>query len=243
MKKISLMTLLLATSSTATFATETVEPYCRKAFEGLYIGGNIGYAVGGGKQKETDFRTFDTVNTVHSDLRVQGVHGGIGAGYAHRICEWAVGLAFDANWSNVRGRHIRNTTSRAAGALEKLTSKAREKNSLQLYVRTGYVIAEKVMPFIGIGWDNSSWRFRVTDNIVDLEHTKERRKRLNGLMWKVGVDVLAMKNFVIGFEYTGSVFNRISTRISVNTPFDESNVRSRYSPSVHKFALTAKYYF
>ena len=237
------MTLLLATSASATFATETVAPCCLKAFEGLYIGGNIGYAVGGGKQKETDFRTVDTVNRVHSDLRVHGVHGGIGTGYSHRICDWAVGLAFDANWTNTRGRHIRDVTSRTAGALEKLTSKAREKNSLQLYVRTGYVIAEKVMPFICIGWDNSSWRFRVTDKVVSITHTKERRKRLNGLMWKAGVDVLTVKDFIIGFEYTGSVFNRISTRISINKPFDEANVRSRYSPSVHKFALTAKYFF
>lgn len=246
MRKISLPIILLATSvpaSSSTSVTETASPSCPKAFQGIYVGGNIGYAVGGGKQKETDFRTVDTVNKVRNTSRVQGADGGVGIGYLYRLCDWTIGVAFDANWMNTKGTHTRTTISRTTGVLDRLHTKAHEKNSLQLYGRVGYVLREIAMLFAGLGWDNAEWKYRVKQTIVDQTYSAHKNKRLNGLMWKVGVEALATKNIVIGFEYTGSSFNRVRTHKNINTPYEEINIASSIKPLVNKFALTAKFFF
>ena len=117
---------------------------------------------------------------------------------------------------------------------QRLTAKANLKNSLDLYARAGYVLANMVMPFVGLGWDNSSWKQNV--RFVD-GRTLSKSKRHNALLWKAGVDFLATKHVVVGFEYTGTSAGKKS--ISSSTVNGVTNSAS-WKPQYNKFALTAK---
>lgn len=219
MKKVSLAALVVALTSTAAMAADAP---CPKAFQGFHLGGNIGYGVGFGKQK----LYIDDLRIYTNDLRIKGVDGGIGTGYLHRFGNWGLGLAFDANWANSKG------SFRFIGDF---AHKARLKNSLQLYGKTGYVICEKTMPFIALGWDNSQW----SQNVRDIE-SFSKKKRLNGFLWKAGVDFLATRHVVLGIEYTGTTAGKHRFTRTVPHELHTHTYKASFKPQYNKFALTAR---
>lgn len=228
MKKVSLLAILatVAASAAATAqAPVAAAANCPKAFQGFHVGGNIGYGVGKGTQKLTDDAQGDYVS---NNLGFNGVDGGVGVGYTHRLCNWALGIAFDANWASTSG-----SLKETHNATDLISAKASLRNSLQLYGRAGYVLANMVMPFVGLGWDNSSWKHKVSYN----ELTGSRSKRINSLLWKVGVDFLATKHVVVGFEYTGTAAGKQSHTLSAP---DGTIGSASFKPQYNKFALTAK---
>lgn len=239
MKKVSLLAILatVAASAAATAqAPVAAAANCPKAFQGFHVGGNLGYGVGKANQKIRHAFTSDdgsaVVNSLSNNLGVNGVDGGVGVGYTHRLCNWALGIAFDANWASTSGKYTRRETLNGAANISN-TAKASLQNSLQLYGRAGYVLANMVMPFVGLGWDNSSWKHKVNFGNV----SAHKSKRLNGLLWKAGVDFLATKHVVVGFEYTGTATNKNKTSA---TAADGSTVSASFKPQYNKFALTAK---
>lgn len=244
MKKISLVALLLATAGGVASA-ETLVPGCPKAFQGFHLGGNIGYGVGVANQKFAA-RSGNLAEVSKNNLGIKGVDGGIGVGYTHRFGNWALGLAFDANWANSSGKLTTafDTDVTNANSVKGIrTLKGRLKNALQLYARTGYVIGGQVMPFIGLGWDNASWSQTLRQeqtNAAGVPHdfSQSRSKRLNGFMWKLGVDFLATKHVVLGFEYTGTIYGK-KTFSGVDTAGREA-IAASFRPQYNKFALTAK---
>lgn len=217
MKKVSLAALVAALTSTAAMAADAP---CPKAFQGFHIGANIGYDVGVGKHKR-----FVDGTQVHSiNLGFRGVDGGIGTGYLHRFGNWGLGIAFDANWASTKGSITHN---------DDVTHRVRLKNSLQLYGKAGYVICEKTMPFIALGWDNSQWNHRVR---FANEDRFGKNKRLNAFLWKAGVDFLATRHVVLGFEYTGTTGGK-HTHTFTDAGVDH---KSTFKPQNNKFALTAR---
>ena len=243
MKKVSLLGLFLA-ATTAQFASADVvvaegpvaaapagvapAPGCPKAFQGFHLGGNIGYGVGVGRHH---FHQDEDTDPFRTKKGFNGVDGGIGVGYTHRLCNWALGIAFDANWTNVKGTHHNLD--------EQFGFKTRLRNTLQLYGRLGYVLRDIAMPFIGLGWDNSQWKH--STSIVDANGVSttlgHHSKRVNSFMWKLGVDFLATKHVVVGFEYTGNSGGKIGHHgDDVDSPDAGSRVKVQYN----KFALTAK---
>lgn len=232
MKKISLVALLLATAGGAASA-ETLVPGCPKAFQGFHLGGNIGYGVGVGSQKIALNDGTDT-DGFKNKLGIRGVDGGIGVGYTHRLGNWALGLAFDANWASSKGKINTFLNANNGRHDEGLSAQARLKNSLQLYARGGYVIGGQVMPFIGLGWDNSNWQQNFVRSETGVNDISARKsKRFNAFLWKAGVDFLATKHVVLGLEYTGTIAN--SKKIG-----DAGQSFSSFKPQYNKFALTAK---
>lgn len=228
MKKVSLLAILAtAASIPAAMAQAPVASAanCPKAFQGFHLGGNIGYGVGKGIQKITSNHGFETIK---NDLGFSGVDGGVGVGYTHRFCNWALGIAFDANWASTSGQLKIND--------DQFTSKANLRNSLQLYGRAGYVLANMVMPFVGLGWDNSQWKQSVT---VDT-FSRSKSSRFNALLWKAGVDFLATKHVVVGFEYTGTAAGRKSLGQQTATDGSGITTSGSFKPQYNKFALTAK---
>lgn len=222
MKKVSLLAILATAASTAAMAQAPVaSPACPKAFQGFGLKGNIGYGVGKGQQKIS----VDGDEFLKNDLGFNGVDGGIGVDYTHRFCNWALGIAFDANWASTSGK---------IKISDDLTGKASLRNSLQLYGRAGYVLANMVMPFVGLGWDNSQWRRTVT---FDTNDSKSNSSRFNSFLWKAGVDFLATKHVVLGLEYTGTIAGKKS--VSAKTK-EGVNVSGSFKPQYNKFALTAK---
>lgn len=255
MKKINLLSFLLiatatsqaiavgevgsvavATPGAVAVAPEAVavspSPACPKAFEGWHIGGNIGYNLSSAKIPASDAATnFEiTVKRKH----VWGVDGGVGVGYTRRLCNWALGIAFDANWSSAKGRfEVLNGIIRC---------KTTEKNSLDLYARLGYVMREMVMPFVGLGWSNQKWHesASITDfplNGTFYSNSARRGKRINAFLWKLGVDFLATRCLVVGIEYTGTTGQRFNLRSS------DDAFRVGVRPQYNKVALTAKFIF
>jgi opacity protein-like surface antigen len=231
MKKVYLLGIILAASS-AHFAPASANadgavgiaaptPGCPKAFQGFGLKGNVGYGVGWGKSKFTNNLTGFSHTTRKG---VRGFDGGIGVDYTHRICNWALGIEFDANWASTEGKHsFRSATDVGS-------SKVRLKNSLQLLGNIGYVMREIAMPFVGLGWDNSKWKTSGSDN----GFSGSKHKRLNSFLWRFGVNFLATRHVVLGAEYTGTIGNKVkfSSRNSV--------ISGSFKPQYNKFALTAK---
>jgi opacity protein-like surface antigen len=221
MKKVYLLGFIMAATAAhmipasanveGAVAVAPAAPGCPKAFQGFHLGGNIGYGIGWVKHR------FNETSGFRNDLAARGVDGGVGVGYTHRVCNWALRLAFDANWANAKGRLHRDEFADSF--------KVRLRNSLQLYGALGYVLREIAMPYIALGWDNSQWKATLADS--------SKSKRLNGFLWKLGVDFLATKHVVVGFEYTGVTSNKIKRS-------DEFNNRVHAKPQYNKFALTAK---
>lgn len=248
MKKVYLLGFILAatvahiSSASAESGAVAVTPApagCPKAFQGFHLGGNIGYGVGWAK---TSFSN-DANNTSWSHTRgLRGVDGGIGVGYTQRLCNWALGIVFDANWTGVKGKHSFTETDGNGNTLISANHTARLKNSLQLYARLGYVMREIAMPFVALGWDNSQWKQSAsfTDNNPPAStESASRSKRINSLLWKVGVDFLATRHVVVGFDYTGTYGGKLSAGGDKD---DEGNrnLHASFKPQYNKFALTAK---
>ena len=225
MKKVSLLAILATVASVpaAMAQAQVASPACPKAFQGFGIKGNIGYGVGKGNQKVTSDQQFENLR---NSLGFNGVDGGVGVDYTHRFCNWALGIAFDANWANTSGRlKVDN---------DEFTAKASLRNSLQLYGRAGYVLANMVMPFVGLGWDNSQWRQKVT---FDTDYSNSKTSRYNAFLWKAGVDFLATKHVVLGLEYTGTVAGKKSLTQKTQ---NGATASGSFKPQYNKFALTAK---
>lgn len=208
---------------------------CPKAFQGFHFGANIGYGIGKGKRK---FEDTITEAALDNNKSFSGVDGGIGIGYTHRLCNWAVGLAFDANWTGVKGH------DKAAFGNNNVTIKARLRNSLQLYGRLGYVIREVAMPFVALGWDNSQWKQSTDVNVAAgqniISSSVKKSKRINSLLWKVGADFLATRHFIVGFEYTGTAGGKVRLHKDHAIGPNEGTYSSSVKPQYNKFALTAK---
>ena len=242
MKKFSLLRfILIATTVSVVFihgeAAAQSRGDCPQAFQGFSLGGNIGYGIGWTKHQ---FRWHQGGFNASSNLAVKGVDGGLGVGYTSRFGTWALGLGFDANWSGADGKS-KVAFPQFFGQPTHANASVRLKNSLQLYGKLGYVIREIVQPFIALGWDNSQWKERASINLGSLfSASAERSKRLNGFMWKVGMDVLATQCIVFGFEYTGTITRRQKFNVTREIFGQPQTFSGSFRPQYNKFALTAK---
>lgn len=256
MKKVCLLAIIATVAGGAAMAAETAASNCPKAFQGFHIGANLGYGIGKGEQKISHLEnTTDAYyhagdgDSLNNDLGYNGVDGGVGVGYTHRFCNWALGIAFDANWASTEGKvTVQQHAANTHGNPLTLSGKADLKNSLQLYARAGYVIGQMVMPFVGLGWDNSEWSHNVRDTYfggagtaaAPTSFSKNEKKRYNALLWKAGVDFLATKHVVVGFEYTGTSAGSKSWTVADPRPNTNRTYRASFKPQYNKFALTAK---
>ena len=244
MKKVSLLAFLLATATTVgvtAASAETLVPGCPKAFQGFGIRGIIGYSVGFSKERSR-FIIEDTAvaASARNDIGFRGLSGGVGVDYTHRLCNWALGIGFDALWSNENGKHRARVVGEDSGdPIAGSHTKTRLRNSLQLFGRVGYVIGGQVMPFIGLGWDNSAWKqtARFDDNDGE-SFQSHKRKRINSFLWKFGVDFLATKHFILGAEYTGTAGGRLKAHRTFVE--DGVSVKNHSRPQNNTFALTLK---
>lgn len=241
MKKVSLFAFLLATATTVgvtAVSAETLVPGCPKAFQGFGVRGIIGYTVGFAKERSR-FSTDDIAGNVSRDLGLRGLSGGVGIDYTHRLCNWALGIGFDALWANTNGKHRSRIFDPVTGdVIASHHTKTRQRNSLQLFGRVGYVIGGQVMPFVALGWDNSQWKHSPRFDAEEEGFSGHKRRRINAFLWKFGVDFLATKHFIIGAEYTGTAGGSLRP----HRTFEEDGVtiRSRTRPQINTFALTLK---
>ncbi|KTD15565.1 hypothetical protein Lgra_0231 [Legionella gratiana] len=218
------------------FANENVETFVpptllkgeKIAFQGVYFGGNVGYGNDVGKKTKFLEMSISRQGTPNS----RGIDGGVGLGYIHRIRSYAIGVAFDTNWSNAEANRI--------NPIDNKSQTVKLKNSFQLYSRAGYVFYEKVMPFAGLGWDNSAWNLA----LKDAQHKEVQKRRHNALLWKIGTDFIVTKNTILGFEYMGTASQR--KMHSYKTPFINQDTNSltqithEWNPQYNKIAITFK---
>ncbi len=244
MKKVSLLAILFAATTTSgAFATDGVPAAgCPKAFQGFYVSGNIGYDTGDAKVKAFEkVEGADDVGLLRRDLGSRGVDGGIGAGYNLRLgnSPWVLGLDFTANWANTKGKMVALRSDLDEDNVDGLAVQTKLENSLQLMGRFGYVICEKVMPFVGLGWENAAWKTRVAKFETGEDTVAaHKRKRINAFAWRAGVDFLMTKHVIMGLEYTGSAGGR--AKAFFEDEDTEEVVGARVKPQNNKFALTVK---
>jgi opacity protein-like surface antigen len=277
MKKVYLLGAILATTVSYGALADTAgvpvgvpapQAGCPKAFQGFHLGGNVGYGIGWGKKRfnaSTQDGTTGPFTTTYSrrhDLGVRGFDGGIGVGYTHRVCNWALGLVFDANWANTSGKA---SSSAAANTIIgtggfSTSHKAKLRNTLQLYGKVAYVLREIAAPFVALGWENAQWKASGTTTVGALtglladnatadgfnpagfSRSGSKSKRLNAFMWKAGVDFLATRHVIVGVEYTGSIADSQSFTRTFQNPQTGNNtkVHGSFKPQYNKVALTAR---
>ncbi len=201
---------------------------CFKAFQGFFLGGNVGLGVGTGSQKlsvtETGGGRTVPLVTTSNRLGVRGFDGGLNVGYNHRICNWGLGLEFVANWTNSKGSRRHEDQLRAAATN---THSARLINSLQLRGNFSYVIANWVAPKLILGWDSAKWRQRTNltgfgtlnpQGTAVVPFQAQRGKYLNAFLVGAGVDFIATNHVIIGMDATVSIYNKSSfARTHTNT--------------------------
>lgn len=256
MKNFFLLSVAIVPMMWGSAVAQTEAPACSqcpKAFEGFYLGANVGYGVGGvttnvKRNAATAIGPTAVTQTARASSRdnIRGVDGGLSVGYLHRFCNLAAGLDFTANWvgSSVSGR-ARSTTAAAGpvanGSVTANASyKTRLENSLQLAAKLGWVIGN-ALPFIKLGWDNSQWDVKGTARFIPnsgqtFAARGSKDKRLNGFLWGAGVDFLAVRNFALGLEYTGTA---AGSKKMIQKGGNSISIKPQYN----KFALTAKYIF
>jgi len=243
MQKVSLGALaLLATTVAASAQVTTVAANpanCPKAFQGFWLTGNTGFQVGTGKDS---FEDDSQEQVFKGDLGFKGFDGGVGVGYLHRVCNWGLGLNFNANWTSAKGKERFGSE---AGEDEDgnptfasfSEHKAHLQNSLQVYAKLGYVICGQAMPYVGLGWDNSRWEHKFVTNNGTTSDSDKKKKRHNSLLWTAGVDLLATKHVVVGLQYTGTA----GKKEKVHVGSDESGsieFTDKFNPLTQKVAFT-----
>ncbi len=178
MKKVSLLTALLLSAGMASTASADV---LTGGCPQAFKGFHVGGILGYG---------VATISANGARAGLRGIEGGIGTGYTFACGNWRYGLAFDAIWASTKGNGFRL------------------KNSLELYGKLGYVICDKVMPFLGLGWANAKWSGNAGG--------ESGSSRVNSLLWKAGVDFLMTKHVVMGMEYVGAYGKKHDVKFQPN---------------------------
>lgn len=248
MKKVSLLTLALSMTAAgvATAQAPVANPCpCPKAFQGFFLGGNIGYGIGSVKEKaRNDVAIAGVVfpgssePVLANNLGVQGFDGGLNVGYTHRLGNFGLGIEGVFNWANSKGQ---NYSAPLGGAY---ASRLRLKESAQLRGNFSYVICNLVAPKIILGWDSSRWERRFIANAGNTSATKNtNRARFNGFLWGAGVDFLLAKHVIAGLEYTGVSSGSKSFKSSVTSKDEVTTTTHKVKPIYNKFALTVKFIY
>jgi opacity protein-like surface antigen len=237
--------IFLTTATTWATAEQTVpSPYCPKPFQGFFLGGNLGYGVGYAKN-----HFVQTTNSPFSSklaFGLKGIDGGLNTGYTYVFDnKIGLGLEFVANWSNAKGKFndiaIEDRSRQVRGAGPRLI------NSLQLRGNLSYIIYGFAAPKIILGWDNSLWRRslnaseRGVPSVSNFSLNGHKNTRRNGFLWGFGVDFLVLKQWLVGFEYTGTIVRK-QTLTSID-PVSKSVFVNSLRQQYNKFALVAKFIY
>ncbi len=211
----------------------------KNAFKGFYVGANLGYVSGLSREH---FRATTAPRGIsiaaNNKSGLEGTDGGLSLGYTYVFPRnpFALGLEGVANWSSVSGK---KTFSAAAGGppvSANFTANAKMKQSLQLIGRMGYQLA-RALPFVKLGWDNSSWQFNSNASLsapgfTPVVLSNKKSKRLNGFAYGAGIDLSLHKYIIAGLEYTRVDFQ------SQNQSFGGGS--ASYKPHTNKFAVVLK---
>ncbi len=189
------------------------------AFAGFSLGGTMGYGIGKATLNSTTSFSYlyqGNIPTylpfrIQSHAGISGVDGGLITGYLKRFGNWGLGADFLANWANTRGSEndMGEWTASPTHLEDQMASvQIKMNNALQVRGVFSYIIANRMMPKIMLGWDNSHYTFAY-DQTTNLEGGLvgsaliTTAKRLNGFLWGAGVDFLVARGVVFGLEYTG----------------------------------------
>lgn len=245
MKKSYILTLALLISSAQAFANATYakdgcppKPCpCPSPFQGVYLGGNIGYGMAQLQQHTNVQGTFPGVGafqTIQSPKdSISGADGGIILGYNY-VFKNNIGLGLEAvfNWMSVRTTFpLSYSVAGSPGSGYKTLAL---KNAFELRVPISYVISNVIAPKILLGWDNALW----TENYNNYNvagYTAFNKTRHNGFLWGAGFDVLLTNHIIGGLEYTGIAYN--GTHFTDQQGFGAS---FNLKPIYNKFALVLK---
>ena len=245
-KKIILFALAISAASVMKTSAQSVSSSapcpcpCPQAFQGFYIGGNIGYGFGGAKV--TEEARFPGINSptasTSNNIRVKGADGGLNSGYNHRFCNFGLGLEGVFNWTGSKGH---NTVRQVFpnGTRNVATARIKLENSIQLRANFSYIF-DLIAPKIIIGWDNSKWtRSFFAQNVLNDSFKATQKNRYNGLLSGAGVDFLLTKYLIAGVEYTCIV----TKKKSFNASFVGIQEKHTFRPQYNKFALVLKFIY
>lgn len=226
MKKVSLFALALTLAAPQLAAAEsagTPPAGCPRAFQGFFLGGNLGYGI---SYNKAQFGDQATGLTSKNKIGARGVDGGINVGYNRRFgAHWGTGLEFVANWANTDGSWRTYTPVDM-----KMSNKL--KNSLEVRANLFYVLCgEQVAPKVFLGWASQDWK----QQFVSGGNTSSHSKRHNAFLWGAGVDFLMTKHLIMGFEYSGTVAQKKGRRDAA-----ANNVGYNMKPQYNKVAWTLK---
>jgi opacity protein-like surface antigen len=219
----------------------------RSSFKGFYVGGNLGYVSGLSKERfQAAAIPGGASISANNKSGLDGIDGGINLGYTYVFAcnPFALGLEGAANWSNIRGKHTFSAVRAFPPVNTNFSAHAEIRQTLQLMGRLGYVLG-RAMPFLTLGWANSSRNFKSTANIESpafpgfLVLSENKSKRINGIAYGAGIDVSLRKCLIAGLEYTHIDYQSQSGSAAAG------GRSATFSSQLHtnKFAATLKFLF
>ncbi len=188
MRKTVIAAALLATGITSSaFAQSSTTP-----FSGLYFGGQVGY---------DSYKADYNVGGISGDFGLDGIQGGIFAGYNFRMDNFVLGLEGQFGLSDA--------DSTFSDGIDTITTRAKE--SYSLTARAGALITDSTLAYVHGGWVKT--KFKISDGFVS------DSGRLDGWKLGVGLETLISETVSLRAEYAYSDYENTGIIEPKNSAF------------------------
>jgi opacity protein-like surface antigen len=205
-----------------------------KAHHGFYVGANAGYVTGQTNIKH-DYK-FGRNQSDKSNFSQKGAIGGFNLGYQHHFTGSRIvaGLDLKGTFSGLNGKSNSDVSN-----LTNVASRIKMTNSLGAALRLG-VLWHNVLPYVKVGYVSSNWKTQsiIVPQATDAK-TNNRKKRLNGAEFGVGIDIPMTESLTVGGEYSFEKYQKLSQ--VHKSQLGETLANIKYKPTTNQFVFRVKY--
>jgi opacity protein-like surface antigen len=208
-----------------------------KAHHGFYVGANAGYVTG-----QTNIKHDYVINPANktsdkSSLSGKGAIGGLNLGYQHHFTGSRIvaGLDLKGTFSGLSGKSHTNLIT-----FGEVRNRVKMTNSLGAALRLG-VLWHNVLPYVKVGYVSSTWKTQsqLLPTINANAKTNNRKKRLNGAEFGVGIDIPMTESLTVGGEYSFEKYQKLSQVHKGRLNDTQANIK--YKPTTNQFVFRVKY--
>lgn len=168
------------------------------AFDGPYAGVQVGYNNTNVKYTESDGTDFATLD----GLSMKGADYGVFAGYGKTLgSNFYLGGEVEYNGSNAKNEITSSVI---------LNSETKKKSSYGVAARAGYVVDDKLMPYVRLGYNRAKFEQEV-ENWGSGDETK------GGIAYGAGVEYKATDSIALRGEFVRTSYGKMSVTDGTDT--------------------------